>query len=104
MAAIGAGDPAVFPGLDDVLAAARRLPVCDRAAKLHALVTRLVQAHPAGDVASAAEALADASAAALADDPWAQFAKLTRHYHSRTTLSSSAPTDTLTVASTSGPP
>src|SRR5689334_7495706 len=61
-------------GLDDVLEAARRLPVCDRAAKIHALIARLQYAVRTGaTTTTVAEALAAAAADALADDPWVQF-------------------------------
>jgi hypothetical protein len=66
----------VLPSLDDVLAAARRLPVCDDAAKLHALVARVLQtSQDGGDVPAAVAALATAAAAALDNDPWVQFSK-----------------------------
>jgi len=61
-------------GLDDVLEAARRLPVCDRAAKIHALIARLQYAVRTGATTTAvAEALAAAATDALVDDPWVQF-------------------------------
>lgn len=61
-------------GLDDVLEAARQLPVCDRAAKIHALIARLQYAVSTGAATTAvAEALATAAADALVDDPWVQF-------------------------------
>src|SRR6478672_7438952 len=61
-------------GLDDVLEAARRLPVCDRAAKIHALIARLQYAVSTGAATTTvAEALATAAADALVDDPWVQF-------------------------------
>ncbi len=66
----------VLPPLDDVLAAARRLPVCDDAAKLHALIARILQAADAGgDLREAVDALATAASAALDNDPWVQFGK-----------------------------
>ena len=70
-------DPrSVLTELDDVLAAARRLPVCDGAAKLHALIARVLQtAQSGGNISSAVDALASAAAAALDDDPWVQFDK-----------------------------
>ena len=61
-------------GLDDVLEAARQLPVCDRAAKIHALIARLQYAVSTGAATmTVAEALATAAADALVDDPWVQF-------------------------------
>ena len=62
-------------GLDDVLEAARQLPVCDRAAKIHALIARLQYAVSTGaaTTTTVAEALATAAADALVDDPWVQF-------------------------------
>jgi hypothetical protein len=66
----------VLPSLDDVLAAARRLPVCDDAAKLHALIARILQAaESGGDFPQAVDALATAASAALDNDPWVQFGK-----------------------------
>ena len=67
-------------GLEEVLDAARRLPVCDRAAKLHALIARLQHAVQTGETtATAAAALAAAAIDALADDPWVQFEATVRH-------------------------
>jgi len=61
-------------GLDDVLEAARRLPVCDRAAKIHALIARLQYFVRTGaTTTTVAEALAAAATDALVDDPWVQF-------------------------------
>ena len=40
-------------GLDDVLEAARQLPVCDRAAKIHALIARLQYAVNTGAATTA---------------------------------------------------
>jgi hypothetical protein len=72
--------------LDDVLAAARRLPACDGAAKLHALIARLLEGIACGaNVAPAADALAQAATAALVDDPWVQFEVAVRQYHAKLT-------------------
>lgn len=60
--------------LEALLAAAGKLPVCDGAAKLHALLARLTDAVESGvNVAAAAEALASAATASLVNDPWVQF-------------------------------
>jgi hypothetical protein len=69
--------------LEAVLFAASKLPVCDRAAKLHALVTRMRHAaETAAGAGAAADALAFAAAAALADDPWVQFQTEVRRFQS----------------------
>jgi hypothetical protein len=79
--------------LEDLLAAAGRLPVCNSAAKLHALVGRVVQSiQTGGDVVPAAEALASAAAASLADDPWVQFDGAARAFLARS-LSATASSD-----------
>jgi hypothetical protein len=73
--------------LDELLAAAARLPVCDSAAKLHALLGRVVQSAQTGslaaDVLPAARALASAATASLAHDPWVQFEAATRAFLQR---------------------
>jgi len=66
--------------LDAVLAAALRLPVCDDAAKLHALIERVLHAVDGG-LTPAAEALAVAAAQALNHDPWVQFELAARRFH-----------------------
>jgi len=67
--------------LEEVLDAARRLPVCDRAAKLHALVARLQYAVRTGaTTATVADALAGAATDALVDDPWVQFETVVRRF------------------------
>src|SRR3954469_10543255 len=61
-------------GLEDILEAARRLPVCDRAAKIHAIIARLQYNVRTGTATSTVtDELAAAAADALADDPWVQF-------------------------------
>ena len=73
--------PARPPGLEDVLDAARKLPVCDRAAKLHALIARLQDAVDTGaTTAAVADALAAAAIDALVDDPWVQFEAAVRRF------------------------
>jgi len=68
-------------GLEDVLDAARRLPVCDRAAKLHALIARLqYDARTGATTAAVADALAAAATEALVDDPWVQFEAVVRRF------------------------
>ena len=53
---------------------ARKLPECDRAAKLRALLTRVVEVQEdTSALSAAAEALATSAADALADDPWSAF-------------------------------
>src|SRR5690349_6520599 len=59
--------------LGAVLHAARGLPVCDRAAKLQAAITRLVNAPDTATACSAAHALLHASELALREDPWFRF-------------------------------
>jgi hypothetical protein len=67
----------------EVLQAALRLPVCDRAAKLHALIARVMNAIETGSpVGPVAEALASAATEALADDPWVQFESAARRFKS----------------------
>lgn len=56
-----------------VLEASRRLPLCDRAAKLHALVVRVVETIDSPTPLPAIDTLASAALEALADDPWFQF-------------------------------
>ena len=73
--------PAGPPGLEEVLDAARRLPVCHRAAKLHALIARLQDAVDTGATTDAvADALAEAAFEALVDDPWVQFEAAVRRF------------------------
>src|SRR3954468_15466450 len=75
---------ALRSGLDEVLDAARRLPVCDRAAKLHALIARLQDAVDQGaTTAAVADALAVAAIDALVDDPWVQFEAAVRRFKDR---------------------
>lgn len=55
---------------------ARKLPECDRAAKLRALLARVTEVDEQGDagaLTAAADALAASAAEALADDPWSAF-------------------------------
>ena len=60
--------------LDELLRAAAGLPICDGAARLHALVTRLTSAlEGRGDVGASIQAVARAAAAALDSDPWVRF-------------------------------
>ena len=56
-----------------LLEAAARLPVCDRAAKLHAAVHRITEAADAAQAREAVRALVRASELALQDDPWTRF-------------------------------
>ena len=64
--------PARPPGLEDVLDAARRLPVCD---------ARLQDAVDTGaTTAAVADALAAAAIDALVDDPWVQFEAVVRRF------------------------
>lgn len=56
-----------------VLDAAARLPVCDRAAKLHASLHRITEAADAAHAREAVRALVRASELALQDDPWTRF-------------------------------
>ncbi len=88
---------ALFAELDDLRAAAQRLPACDRAAKLHALVARVAEATRTGEqVAPAAEALVAAVTAALADDPWVQFEAAARAFHARVSSPGSSAADAVT--------
>ncbi len=64
---------------------ARGLPECDRAAKLRALLTRVIEVqHDTSALTEAAEALAVSAAEALADDPWSAFEAAARQLRSRT--------------------
>jgi hypothetical protein len=75
--------PARPSGLEDVLDAARKLPVCDRAAKLHALIARLqYDVRTGATMTSVADALAAAATDALVDDPWVQFEAVVRRFQS----------------------
>src|SRR5215204_3865890 len=51
----------------------RRLPLCDRSAKLIAALTRLAEAADKPAAYAAARALLAASELALAEDPWFRF-------------------------------
>lgn len=53
--------------------ASSRLPVCDRAAKLHAALARLRSAGDTLTVSAAARSLLVESELALEDDPWLRF-------------------------------
>jgi hypothetical protein len=67
--------------LQDLIEAAGRLPVCDRAAKLHALIARLIHVtSTGGSIAPVANALAAAAVEALLDDPWVQFEMASRRF------------------------
>jgi hypothetical protein len=59
--------------LGALLDAAARLPVCDRAAKLHASLHRITEAADTAQVREAVRALMRASELALQDDPWTRF-------------------------------
>lgn len=64
---------------------ARNLPECDRAAKLRALLARVVEVqHDTSALTAAAEALAASAAEALADDPWFAFEVAARRLRGRT--------------------
>jgi hypothetical protein len=70
--------------LEQLCTAACRLPLCDDAAKLHALVARLLEAvHTGGNVAAVADALTSAASAALEHDPWVQFEIAARAFAER---------------------
>jgi hypothetical protein len=74
------------PELEQVIAAARRLPECDGAAKLHALVARVCEVTQAGgSIDDAAETLAAAARAALDEDPWVRFEAAARALCARST-------------------
>jgi hypothetical protein len=59
--------------LGALIDASHHLPVCDRAAKLDAALTRLANAEDKPAACEAARALAAASQLALEDDPWFRF-------------------------------
>ena len=66
---------------------ARKLPECDRAAKLRALLARVVDVDVQGDapaLTAAAAELAASAEEALADDPWSAFEVAARQLRSRT--------------------
>ncbi len=65
--------------LGALLDAAARLPVCDRAAKLHAGLHRIVDAADAAQAEAGARSLVDASQRALRDDPWMRFHEAALH-------------------------
>ncbi len=75
-------------GLEELLRAAARLPVCDGSAKLYACLTRVLDdlAHQRDARASIA-ALADAARAALDADPWATFEKAASQFRATATPS-----------------
>jgi len=65
--------------LNAVRATAARLPSCDRAARLHALLARVgSQTDNGSAVATSATELVRLAVAALEDDPWVQFEKAAR--------------------------
>ena len=71
----------LFAELEELHAFARKLPDCDGAAKLHALLARLTQVlQSGGNVAPAASALAAAATASLTADPWVQFENAARAF------------------------
>jgi hypothetical protein len=83
---------AIPPEFDELIAAEQGLPDCDRAAKLHALVARLLHSVRTGaDPAAAAEALAAAAVAALAEDPWVRFEIAVRQIHAQLAAATAAP-------------
>lgn len=53
--------------------AAARLPVCDRAAKLHAGLHRVAEAVDIAQAQAGARSLVEASQQALLEDPWMRF-------------------------------
>ena len=76
--------PDVAAAVEQMADVVRRLPQCDRAAKLRVLVSRVRTAViEGGDLEGARSALADASARALEDDPWAQLDCLVQHLKQR---------------------
>jgi hypothetical protein len=65
--------------LEDLVTAASKLPTCDRAARLHALLARLVLVTRRGEAAaSCANELASAATEALEHDPWVLFERAAR--------------------------
>jgi hypothetical protein len=71
--------PDLAAAIASVQAMAARLPPCDLSARLHALVSRVEGGdQPGKQLATSANELADAAAAALDDDPWVQFALAAR--------------------------
>jgi hypothetical protein len=71
----------LLAALEAAHAAAARLPPCDRAARLHALLTRIQPTIDDSTTAASASELARAAVAALEDDPWAQFELAARRLH-----------------------
>ena len=72
----------MIQALENARLAAARLPVCDGAARLHALLARIVtamenEASPRDD----AKELVLAAADALEGDPWVQFERAARALH-----------------------
>jgi hypothetical protein len=69
----------LLAALDLVRATAARLPPCDRAAHLHAMVVRIASSTDNGSsLAITATELARLAATALDDDPWVQFERAAR--------------------------
>ena len=59
--------------LGALIDASRRLPVCDRAAKLHTALARLWNAYDKAAACDAAHELLEESLQALEEDPWFRF-------------------------------
>jgi len=59
--------------LGALIQAAAALPVCDRAAKLHAIMMRISDAPDSMHARDSVAALVDASELAVSEDPWRRF-------------------------------
>jgi hypothetical protein len=81
-------DPKMAVAFDAVKAAEARLPDCDRAVRLHALVDRVSRSSSEGlALDDSTEQLVAAALAALADDPWVQFEHAVRRLRAAVTES-----------------
>lgn len=86
---MNAADP-LLAALDDLLRTAAKLPVCDGAAKLHALVARVQSViEQQQDPLRTTEALARAATEALEHDPWVQFERAAQHLLAAATVAAS---------------
>ena len=96
---MNAADPLVVR-LDELLRAAAKLPVCDGAAKLHALLARVEDLiEQRQDPTSSIESLARAATEALDRDPWVQFERAAERLRSALPTAA-APGVTLAVPAT----
>ncbi|MGE0451639.1 MAG: hypothetical protein AB7Q29_18845 [Vicinamibacterales bacterium] len=80
--------------IETIRLAAAKLPVCDGAARLHALLGRVIAAVEKGESPQpGADELVQAAAAALEGDPWTQFERAARALHTAVVMN--APSSTV---------